>query len=126
MYATSPWTIRPYAGFSATQESNHFYRRNLAAVPMGLSVAFDFTTHRGYDSDNPLVADDVGLAGVAIDSITDMAELFDAIPLDRMRNYRTICNQTYNTPSINFFLFRQQIHVVLYELFHNFHDLIPL
>ncbi|MGB2099612.1 MAG: methylmalonyl-CoA mutase, partial [Candidatus Puniceispirillaceae bacterium] len=71
-------------GFSTAQESNHFYRRNLAAGQMGLSVAFDLPTHRGYDSDNPLVADDVGLAGVAIDSITDMAELFDQIPLDRM------------------------------------------
>jgi hypothetical protein len=78
MYATRPWTIRQYAGFSTAQESNHFYRRNLAAGQMGLSVAFDLPTHRGYDSDNPLVADDVGLAGVAIDSITDMAELFDA------------------------------------------------
>ena len=84
MYATRPWTIRQYAGFSTAQESNHFYRRNLAAGQMWLSVAFDLPTHRGYDSDNPLVADDVGLAGVAIDSITDMAELFDAIPLDRM------------------------------------------
>ena len=84
MYATRPWTIRQYAGFSTAQESNHFYRRNLAAGQMGLSVAFDLPTHRGYDSDNPLVADDVGLAGVAIDSIADMAELFDAIPLDRM------------------------------------------
>ncbi|MDA8648459.1 methylmalonyl-CoA mutase [Alphaproteobacteria bacterium] len=84
MYATRPWTIRQYAGFSTAQESNHFYRRNLAAGQMGLSVAFDLPTHRGYDSNNPLVADDVGLAGVAIDSITDMAELFDAIPLDRM------------------------------------------
>ncbi|WP_443645950.1 methylmalonyl-CoA mutase [Candidatus Ponderosibacter sp. Uisw_141_02] len=84
MYATRPWTIRQYAGFSTAQQSNHFYRRNLAAGQMGLSVAFDLPTHRGYDSDNPLVADDVGLAGVAIDSIADMAELFDAIPLDRM------------------------------------------
>ena len=84
MYATRPWTIRQYAGFSTAQESNHFYRRNLAAGQMGLSVAFDLPTHRGYDSDNPLVADDVGLAGVAIDSIIDMAELFDQIPLDRM------------------------------------------
>ena len=84
MYATRPWTIRQYAGFSTAQESNHFYRRNLAAGQMGLSVAFDLPTHRGYDSDNPVVADDVGLAGVAIDSIVDMAELFDRIPLDRM------------------------------------------
>ena len=84
MYATRPWTIRQYAGFSTAQESNYFYRHNLAAGQMGLSVAFDLPTHRGYDSDNPVVADDVGLAGVAIDSIVDMAELFDRIPLDRM------------------------------------------
>ena len=84
MYATRPWTIRQYAGFSTAKESNSFYRRNLAAGQMGLSVAFDLPTHRGYDSDNPLVADDVGLAGVAIDSIVDMALLFDQIPLDRM------------------------------------------
>ena len=84
MYATRPWTIRQYAGFSTAKESNNFYRRNLAAGQMGLSVAFDLPTHRGYDSDNPLVADDVGLAGVAIDSIIDMALLFDQIPLDRM------------------------------------------
>ena len=84
MYATRPWTIRQYAGFSTAEESNKFYRKNLAAGQMGLSVAFDLPTHRGYDSDNPLVADDVGLAGVAIDSIADMGVLFDAIPLDRM------------------------------------------
>ena len=84
MYASRPWTIRQYAGFSTAQESNYFYRHNLAAGQMGLSVAFDLPTHRGYDSDNPVVADDVGLAGVAIDSIADMAELFDKIPLDRM------------------------------------------
>ena len=84
MYATRPWTIRQYAGFSTAKESNNFYRQNLAAGQMGLSVAFDLPTHRGYDSDNPLVADDVGLAGVAIDSIVDMSLLFDQIPLDRM------------------------------------------
>ena len=84
MYATRPWTIRQYAGFSTAEESNEFYRKNLAAGQMGLSVAFDLPTHRGYDSDNPLVADDVGLAGVAIDSIADMGVLFDSIPLDRM------------------------------------------
>ncbi|MEK9855335.1 MAG: methylmalonyl-CoA mutase, partial [Rhodobiaceae bacterium] len=78
------WTIRQYAGFSTAEESNAFYRRNLAAGQMGLSVAFDLPTHRGYDSDNPLVADDVGMAGVAIDSIADMALLFRDIPLDRM------------------------------------------
>ena len=84
MYASRPWTIRQYAGFSTAEDSNAFYRRNLAAGQMGLSVAFDLPTHRGYDSDNPLVADDVGLAGVAIDSIADMALLFRDIPLDRM------------------------------------------
>ena len=84
MYAIRPWTIRQYAGFSTAKESNAFYRRNLAAGQMGLSVAFDLPTHRGYDSDNPLVADDVGMAGVAIDSILDMNALFRGIPLDRM------------------------------------------
>ena len=83
-YASRPWTIRQYAGFSTAEDSNAFYRRNLAAGQMGLSVAFDLPTHRGYDSDNPLVADDVGMAGVAIDSIADMALLFRDIPLDRM------------------------------------------
>ncbi|MDE9367559.1 methylmalonyl-CoA mutase [Luteipulveratus sp. YIM 133132] len=84
MYATQPWTIRQYAGFSTAQESNAFYRRNLAAGQKGLSVAFDLATHRGYDSDHPRVAGDVGMAGVAIDSILDMRQLFDGIPLDRM------------------------------------------
>ena len=84
MYATRPWTIRQYAGFSTAEESNAFYRRNLAAGQMGLSVAFDLPTHRGYDSDNPMVADDVGMAGVAIDTIADMNMLFRDIPLDRM------------------------------------------
>ncbi|MDH2430696.1 methylmalonyl-CoA mutase [Sphaerisporangium sp. TRM90804] len=84
MYATRPWTIRQYAGFSTAQQSNAFYRRNLAAGQKGLSVAFDLATHRGYDSDHPRVAGDVGMAGVAIDSIYDMRELFDGIPLDRM------------------------------------------
>ncbi len=84
MYVTRPWTIRQYAGFSTAEESNAFYRRNLAAGQMGLSVAFDLPTHRGYDSDNPRVAGDVGMAGVAIDSIKDMRVLFDGIPLDRM------------------------------------------
>ena len=81
MYATRPWTIRQYAGFSTAAESNAFYRRNLAAGQKGLSVAFDLPTHRGYDSDNPRVAGDVGMAGVAIDSIVDMRQLFEAIPL---------------------------------------------
>jgi len=84
MYVNQPWTIRQYAGFSTATESNAFYRRNLAAGQKGLSVAFDLPTHRGYDSDNPRVVGDVGMAGVAIDSIYDMRQLFDGIPLDRM------------------------------------------
>ncbi|WP_319548048.1 methylmalonyl-CoA mutase [Desulfogranum marinum] len=84
MYAGRPWTIRQYAGFSTAKESNAFYRRNLAAGQKGLSVAFDLATHRGYDSDNPRVAGDIGKAGVAIDSIEDMKILFDGIPLDKM------------------------------------------
>ena len=84
MYANRPWTIRQYAGFSTAEESNAFYRRNLAAGQMGLSVAFDLATHRGYDSDHPRVAGDVGMAGVAIDSVEDMKILFDGIPLDKM------------------------------------------
>jgi len=84
MYVTQPWTIRQYAGFSTAEESNAFYRRNLAAGQKGLSVAFDLPTHRGYDSDNPRVAGDVGMAGVAIDSIYDMRTLFDHIPLDQI------------------------------------------
>src|ERR1700716_3540443 len=84
MYVTQPWTIRQYAGFSTAQESNAFYRRNLAAGQKGLSVAFDLPTHRGYDSDHPRVPGDVGMAGVAIDSIYDMRQLFDGIPLDKM------------------------------------------
>ncbi|MEW6597991.1 MAG: methylmalonyl-CoA mutase [Pseudomonadota bacterium] len=84
MYVTNPWTIRQYAGFSTAEDSNAFYRRNLAAGQMGLSVAFDLATHRGYDSDHPRVKGDVGMAGVAIDSILDMRTLFSGIPLDRM------------------------------------------
>jgi methylmalonyl-CoA mutase len=84
MYTTQPWTVRQYAGFSTAGESNAFYRRNLAAGQKGLSVAFDLPTHRGYDSDHPRVRGDVGMAGVAIDSILDMRQLFDGIPLDRM------------------------------------------
>jgi methylmalonyl-CoA mutase len=84
MYANRPWTIRQYAGFSTAEESNAFYRQNLAAGQMGLSVAFDLATHRGYDSDHPRVVGDVGKAGVAIDSVEDMKILFDGIPLDRM------------------------------------------
>ena len=84
MYTTQPWTVRQYAGFSTAEESNAFYRRNLAAGQKGLSVAFDLPTHRGYDSDHPRVTGDVGMAGVAIDSILDMRQLFDGIPLDKM------------------------------------------
>ena len=84
MYSTQPWTIRQYAGFSTASQSNAFYRRNLAAGQKGLSVAFDLPTHRGYDSDHQRVTGDVGMAGVAIDSILDMRELFDGIPLDTM------------------------------------------
>ena len=84
MYVNQPWTIRQYAGFSTAAESNAFYRRNLAMGQKGLSIAFDLPTHRGYDSDNPRVVGDVGMAGVAIDSIYDMRELFEGIPLDKM------------------------------------------
>jgi methylmalonyl-CoA mutase len=84
MYVTQPWTIRQYAGFSSAEDSNAFYRRNLAAGQKGLSVAFDLATHRGYDSDHPRVGGDVGMAGVAIDSIYDMRTLFSGIPLDQM------------------------------------------
>jgi methylmalonyl-CoA mutase len=84
MYANQPWTIRHYAGFSTAEDSNAFYRRNLAAGQKGLSVAFDLATHRGYDSDHPRVSGDVGMAGVAIDSIYDMRTLFSGIPLDQM------------------------------------------
>ena len=84
MYVNQPWTVRQYAGFSTAEESNAFYRRNLAAGQKGLSIAFDLATHRGYDSDHPRVVGDVGMAGVAVDSILDMRQLFDGIPLDQM------------------------------------------
>src|SRR3989339_2157170 len=84
MYAGRPWTIRQYAGFSTARESNAFYRKNLSAGQKGLSIAFDLATHRGYDSDNPRVAGDVGKGGGAIDSVEDMKILFDPIPLDKM------------------------------------------
>src|SRR5262245_10177279 len=84
MYAQRPWTIRQYAGFSTAEQSNAFYRRNLAAGQTGLSVAFDLATHRGYDSDHPRVAGDVGKAGVAIDSVEDMKILFEGIPLEKV------------------------------------------
>jgi len=84
MYTGRPWTIRQYAGFSTAEESNAFYRKNLAGGQKGLSVAFDLATHRGYDSDHPRVTGDVGKAGVAIDSVEDMKILFDGIPLESM------------------------------------------
>src|SRR3954451_10034896 len=90
MYVNQPWTIRQYAGFSTAEDSNAFYRRNLAAGQKGLSVACDLATHRGYDSDHPRVSGDVGMAGVAIDSIYDMRTLFDGIPLDQMSVSMTI------------------------------------
>ena len=90
MYLRRPWTVRQYAGFSTAKDSNAFYRRNLAAGQMGLSIAFDLATHRGYDSDHPRVSGDVGMAGVAIDSILDMRTLFEGIPLDRMSVSMTI------------------------------------
>jgi len=84
MYASRPWTVRQYAGFSTVEESNKFYKANLAAGQQGLSVAFDLATHRGYDSDHERVVGDVGMAGVAIDSIEDMKVLFDEIPLGKI------------------------------------------
>ncbi|MDR1170349.1 MAG: methylmalonyl-CoA mutase family protein, partial [Prevotellaceae bacterium] len=84
MYVMRPWTVRQYAGFSTAEESNAFYRRNLAAGQKGLSVAFDLATHRGYDADHPRVVGDVGKAGVSICSVEDMKILFDQIPLDKM------------------------------------------
>lgn len=84
MYTAKPWTVRQYAGFSTAEESNRFYRANLAAGQQGLSVAFDLATHRGYDSDNERASADVGMAGVAIDSVEDMKILFDSIPLEKV------------------------------------------
>ena len=84
MYVQRPWTVRQYSGFSTAEDSNAFYRRNLAAGQQGVSIAFDLATHRGYDSDHPRVTGDVGMAGVAINSIYDMRTLFDGIPLDRV------------------------------------------
>ena len=85
MYTGRPWTIRQYAGFSTAEESNKFYLENLKSGQKGLSVAFDLATHRGYDSDHPRVAGDVGKAGVAVDTVEDMKILFDGIPLDQIR-----------------------------------------
>ena len=84
MYSSRPWTVRQYAGFSTVEESNAFYRQNLKGGQQGLSVAFDLATHRGYDSDHERVVGDVGMAGVAIDSVEDMKILFDGIPLDKI------------------------------------------
>ena len=84
MYTNRAWTIRQYAGFSTVEKSNEFYRKNLAAGQQGLSVAFDLATHRGYDSDNERVFGDVGMAGVAIDTVEDMKRLFEGIPLDKV------------------------------------------
>lgn len=102
MYAGRPWTIRQYAGFSTAEESNAFYRRNLAAGQKGLSVAFDLATHRGYDSDHPRVVGDVGKAGVAIDSVEDMKILFDGIPLDKMSVSMTMNGAVI--PILSFFI----------------------
>ena len=99
MYVNRPWTVRQYAGFSTAEESNAFYRRNLAMGQKGLSVAFDLATHRGYDSDHPRVEGDVGKAGVAIDSILDMKILFDGIPLDQMSVSMTMNGVSPTRPS---------------------------
>src|SRR5262249_5636748 len=90
MYATQPWTIRQYAGFSTAEDSNAFYRRNLAAGQKGLSIAFDLATHRGYDSDHPCVAGDFGMACVAIDSISVIRALLAGLPVDQMSVSRTM------------------------------------
>ena len=90
MYTNRPWTVRQYAGFSTAEESNKFYRANVAAGQQGLSVAFDLPTHRGYDSDHERVVGDVGMAGVSIDSVEDMKILFDGIPLDQISVSMTI------------------------------------
>ena len=98
MYAGRPWTVRQYAGFSTAEESNAFYKRNLAAGQQGLSVAFDLATHRGYDSDHPRVVGDVGKAGVAIDSVEDMKILFDSIPLDKVSVSMTMNGAVFANP----------------------------
>jgi methylmalonyl-CoA mutase len=92
MYINKPWTIRQYAGFSTAEESNEFYKKALKAGQMGLSVAFDLATHRGYDSDHERVSGDVGMAGVAIDSVEDMKILFKDIPLEKMSVSMTMVN----------------------------------
>src|ERR1700721_2674892 len=100
MYVNQPWTVRQYAGFSTAEDSNAFYRRNLAAGQKGLSVAFDLATHRGYDSDHPRVTGDVGMAGVAIDSIYDMRTLFSGIPLDQMTVWMTMNGAVLRVPPL--------------------------
>src|SRR3546814_17942321 len=101
MYTNRPWTLRHDAGFSTAEESNAFYRRNLAAGQRGLSVAFDLATHRGYDSDHPRVVGDVGKAGVAIDSVEDAKILFDGIPLDQMSVSMTMNGAVLTTMANN-------------------------
>ncbi|HLO45321.1 MAG TPA: methylmalonyl-CoA mutase [Leadbetterella sp.] len=113
MYLNKPWTIRQYAGFSTAQESNAFYRKNLAQGQKGLSVAFDLATHRGYDSDHPRVAGDVGMAGVAIDSVEDMKILFDQIPLDQMSVSMTMNGAVI--PVLAFFIVAAEEQGVLME-----------
>ncbi len=113
MYAGRPWTIRQYAGFSTAEESNAFYRRNLAAGQKGLSVAFDLATHRGYDSDHPRVVGDVGKAGVAIDSVEDMKILFDQIPLDEMSVSMTMNGAVI--PCLAFYIVAAEEHGVSQE-----------
>lgn len=114
MYTTRPWTIRQYAGFSTAEESNAFYKRNLAAGQRGLSVAFDLATHRGYDSDHPRVKGDVGMAGVAIDSVEDMKLLFDGIPLDKMSVSMTMNGAVI--PVLAFFIVAAEEQGVAQEL----------
>lgn len=114
MYVNKPWTVRQYAGFSTAEESNAFYRRNLAAGQMGLSVAFDLATHRGYDSDHPRVVGDVGKAGVAIDSVEDMKILFDKIPLDKMSVSMTMNGAVL--PILSFYIVAAEEQGVKHEL----------
>jgi methylmalonyl-CoA mutase len=113
MFVMQPWTIRQYAGFSTAEESNAFYRRNLAAGQKGLSVAFDLATHRGYDSDHDRVVGDVGKAGVAIDSILDMKILFDNIPLDKMSVSMTMNGAVL--PILAFYIFAAEEQGVTME-----------
>ena len=102
MYSGRPWTIRQYAGFSTAEESNAFYRKNLAAGQQGVSVAFDLATHRGYDSDHPRVEGDVGKAGVAIDSVEDMKILFNKIPLDKVSVSMTMNGAVIPTMAVSY------------------------